>query len=112
MKFWKYFGLRLLTWALTIFIGVTFIFFIPRMFPSDPVETMIGQIQSRSGQMDPQQMESLRRSLRVQFGLEGSLGEQYVSFLWKGLLHFDFGPSLMSYPTPAVKSYPPICPIR
>ena len=70
MKFWKYFGLRLLTWALTIFIGVTFIFFIPRMFPSDPVETMIGQIQSRSGQMDPQQMESLRRSLRVQFGLE------------------------------------------
>ena len=101
MKFWKYFGLRLLTWALTIFIGVTFIFFIPRMFPSDPVETMIGQIQSRSGQMDPQQMESLRRSLRVQFGLEGSLGEQYVSFLWKGLLHVDFGPSLMSYPTPA-----------
>ena len=60
MKFWKYFGLRLLTWALTILIGVTFIFFIPRMFPSDPVETMIGQIQSRSGQMDPQQMESLR----------------------------------------------------
>ncbi len=101
MKFRKYFGLRLLTWALTILIGVTFIFFIPRMFPSDPVETMIGQIQSRSGQMDPVQMESLRRSLRVQFGMEGSLIEQYFSFLWKGLLHFDFGPSLMSYPTPA-----------
>ncbi len=101
MKFWKYFGLRLLTWALTIFIGVTFIFFIPRMFPSDPVENMIGQIQSRSGQMDPVQMESLRRSLRVQFGLDGSILEQYETFLWKGLLHFDFGPSLMSYPTPA-----------
>lgn len=90
-----------MTWALTILIGVTFIFFIPRMFPSDPVETMIGQIQSRSGQMDPAQMDALRRSLRVQFGLDGSLGEQYFSFLWKGLLHFDFGPSLMSYPEPA-----------
>ncbi len=101
MKFWKYLGLRLLTWAVTILIGVTFIFFIPRMFPSDPVETMIGQIQSRSGTMDPLQMESLRRSLRVQFGLDGSLSEQYFSFLWKGLLHFDFGPSLMSYPNPA-----------
>ncbi|MHC1786367.1 MAG: ABC transporter permease [Christensenellales bacterium] len=101
MKFRRYFGLRLLTWALTIWIGVTFIFFIPRMFPSDPVENMIGQIQNRSGQMDPQEMESLRRSLRVQFGLDGSLLEQYSSFLWKGLLHFDFGPSLMSYPTPA-----------
>jgi peptide/nickel transport system permease protein len=70
------------------------------MFPSDPVENMIGQIQSRSGQMDPVQMELLRKSLRVQFGLEGSLLEQYGSFLWKGLLHLDFGPSLMSYPTP------------
>lgn len=88
-----------MTWALTIWIGVTFIFFIPRMFPSDPVENMIGQMQARSGQMDPEQKEALRKSLRVQFGLEGSLLEQYGSFLWKGLLHFDFGPSLMSYPT-------------
>ena len=101
MKFWKYLGLRLLTWALTILIGVTFIFFVPRMFPSDPVEGMIGQMQARSGQMDPVAKEALRTSLRIQFGLEGSLWSQYTSFLWKGLLHFDFGPSLMSYPTPA-----------
>ena len=59
MKFWKYLGLRLLTWALTIMIGVTFIFFIPRMFPSDPVENMIGQMQARSGQMDPAQKEMI-----------------------------------------------------
>lgn len=101
MKFWKYFGLRLLTWALTILIGVTFIFFIPRMFPSDPVETMIGQMEARSGSMDPTAKEALRKALRVQFGLEGTLWEQYVSFLWNGLLHFDFGPSLMNFPTPA-----------
>ncbi len=101
MKFRKFLGLRLLTWALTILIGVTFVFFIPRMFPSDPVESMIGQIQSRSGQMDPAQMEAMRAQLRVQFGLDGSLIEQYGSFLWNGLLHFDFGPSLMSFPTPA-----------
>lgn len=101
MKFWKYLSLRVLTWALTILIGVTFIFFIPRMFPSDPVETMIGQMQARSGNMDPVAKDALRTSLRIQFGLEGSLWEQYTSFLWKGLLHFDFGPSLMNYPTPA-----------
>lgn len=100
MNFRKYFFVRVFTCLLTIWIGVTFIFFIPRMFPSDPVETMIGQMQSRSGQMDPVQMESLRKSLRIQFGLDGSLWEQYTTFLWKGLLNFDFGPSLMSYPTP------------
>jgi len=110
VKFSKYLGLRILTWALTIWIGVTFIFFVPRMFPSDPVENMIGRIQSRSGQMDPVEMEALRKTLRVQFGLEGSLLEQYLSFLKKGLLQFDFGPSLMSFPTPVgdiIKTYLP-----
>lgn len=101
MKFWKYLLLRMLTWALTILIGVTFIFFIPRMFPSDPVDNMIGQIRQRSGQVDPAALESMRKALRVQFGLEGSLMEQYGTFLWKGLLQFDFGPSLSNFPAPA-----------
>lgn len=100
MKFRTFFLQRILAWALTIWIGVTFIFFIPRMFPSDPVENMIAQMQSRSGNMEPEQIEALRSQLRMQFGLEGSLLEQYGAFLWNGLLHFDFGPSLMSYPTP------------
>ncbi len=100
MKFWKFFGLRLVTWAMVILIGVTFIFFIPRMFPSDPVEAMISQMTARSGSMDAVQVEATRQQLRRQFGLEGSLWEQYKSFLWNGLLHFDFGPSLMNYPTP------------
>lgn len=100
MKFRTFLLKRIFTWAVTIWIGVTFIFFVPRMFPSDPVENMIGQIQSRSGSMDPAQMEALRSSLRVQFGLEGTILEQYGSFIWNGLLHFNFGPSLMSYPEP------------
>lgn len=45
MKFKTFFLQRILAWALTILIGVTFIFFIPRMFPSDPVENMIAQMQ-------------------------------------------------------------------
>lgn len=100
MKFSRYLLVRILTCILTIWIGVTFVFFIPRMFPSDPVENMIGQMTSRSGSMDPQQLESLRTSLRIQFGIDGSLAEQYFTFIRKGLLQFDFGPSLMSYPTP------------
>ena len=100
LKFRAYFFLRVLTCLLTIWIGVTVIFFIPRMFPSDPVENMIGQMQSRSRTMDPRELELLRRNLRVQFGLEGSLAEQYFSYLWKGLLHFDFGPSLTNFPEP------------
>ena len=102
MKFWKYFGLRLLTWALTIFIGVTFIFFIPRMFPSDPVETMIGQIQSRSG-TDGSAAAGIAPAFAARSVRSAKARSASSTFpsLWKGLLHFDFGPSLMSYPTPA-----------
>lgn len=100
MKFIKYLGIRICIWAMTIFIGVTIVFFIPRFFPSDPVEAMISQMQSRSGNMDPAQKQELRRTLRMQFGLEGSLLSQYGNFLKNGLLRFDFGPSLMNYPAP------------
>ena len=61
---------------------------------------MIGQITARAGQMDPVELELLRKNLRTQFGLDGSLIQQYFDFLWRGLLHFDFGPSLGSFPTP------------
>lgn len=98
MKFKTFFLQRILAWALTILIGVTFIFFIPRMFPSDPVENMISQMETRSGNMAPEEKDALRAQLRMQFGLDGSLLEQYGYYLSHGLLRFDFGPSLMSYP--------------
>ena len=71
---------------------------------------MIAQMTSRMGNMQPEQVQALQKQLSVQFGLEGSLLEQYGTFLWNGLLHFDFGPSLMSYPTPVgeiIGTYPP-----
>ncbi|MDI9519702.1 MAG: ABC transporter permease [Bacillota bacterium] len=100
MKAWKYIGLRLITWALVIWIGVTFVFIIPRLFPSNPVENMISRITAMSGTMDAIQVEALRRQLRVQFGLDGSLWEQYTTYIKNGLFGFNFGPSLMNYPTP------------
>lgn len=103
MKFWKYLGLRFITYIAVIWIGVTFIFFIPRFFPSDPVEAMIGRMQAQSGSMDPQQVVAMRTQLRQQFGLEGSLLSQYGSFLKNALFHFDFGPSLINFPTPATE---------
>jgi len=53
------------------------------------------------GNMDPATQEGIRSTLQAQFGLEGSLWQQYFSFLRNGLLRFDFGPSLMNFPTPA-----------
>jgi len=99
MHFLKYLAGRLLSWFLVIYIGVTFMFFIPRFFPSDPVEGMIQKILAKTS-LPAAQIVSMRQVLREQYGLEGSLWQQYASFLQRAV-HLDFGPSLMSFPTSA-----------
>ncbi|MGI6238725.1 MAG: ABC transporter permease [Christensenellales bacterium] len=99
MKFAKYLGGRVLSWFLVIFIGISFMFFIPRFFPSDPVESYIQQMLSKTS-LQAEAVELLREQLRIQYGLDGTLFEQYVRFL-KGVVVFDFGPSLMNFPSDA-----------
>jgi peptide/nickel transport system permease protein len=99
MQFLKYLGGRLISWFLVIYIGITFMFFIPRFFPSDPVEGMIAAMLSNTT-LNPEQIDSIRQVLRVQYGLEGSLPEQYAVFLRRAV-QFDFGPSLTSFPASA-----------
>ena len=103
MPFFKFFLSRLLTFALVVFIGVTTVFLLPRFLPSDPVENVIAQIQTNSSFMDSESVQQMRRVLSENFGLTGSLWEQYVSFLKRVFLTFDFGPSLSMYPTPVVE---------
>jgi peptide/nickel transport system permease protein len=71
-------------------------FFIPRFFPSDPVESYIQQILSKTS-LQAEVIDSIRAQLRIQYGLDGTLWEQYINFL-KGAVTFDFGPSLMNFP--------------
>ena len=54
-------------------------------------------MQSRSATWIRQKWKRYVNNLGIQFGLDGTLLEQYGYFLLHGLLQFDFGPSLMSY---------------
>lgn len=101
MKFLKFFSTRLITFILVILIGVTTVFFVPRLMPSDPVENMIARISSRST-ITPEEIQHYRESLNDTFGLSGSLIEQYFGFLKKLIVTRDFGPSLTSYPIPVM----------
>lgn len=101
MGFVRYVAKRLLSFAIVLFTGLTITFFLPRMMPGNPIDNYIGQMQSRAGQtLSPEAVAELRDSLEKLYGLQGSLWEQYVSFLNRVLLHFDFGPSFTSYPKP------------
>jgi peptide/nickel transport system permease protein len=99
VKLLGYIASRLLAYVLVILFGVTVIFFLPRLAPTDPVESMLGKISSQGQYMAADQVDALRRSLTDAFGLNGSLLTQYGHFMRRVVLTGDFGPSLAMYPT-------------
>ncbi len=91
------FGLYLITlWGS---LSATFLFF--RFLPGDPISGIIAQLQTRGQYSSIDQSEAMVEHYRREFGLDGSLWEQYTRYFQRMLLDFDFGPSVLSYPTPA-----------
>jgi peptide/nickel transport system permease protein len=98
----KYLIPRLFQYFLVIYIGLTAVFIIPRLTPSDPVQRTIAQLRSMGGFLDPATMEAFIEDLTEMYGLEGSALEQYGAF-WKRLFQGDFGVSFFQFPTPVSK---------
>ncbi|MFN4223892.1 MAG: ABC transporter permease [Fervidobacterium nodosum] len=102
MNFVKnYFLPRLLVSLLVIYVGITLVFFIPRMLPTDPVQQFIGRLTSQGTYMDPESTQRMIKTLKELYGLEGSLWEQYINFLGR-FIRGDFGPSYYQFPTPVI----------
>jgi len=93
---------RLIQYVLVTCLGITVVFAIPRLMPSDPVESMVATIQAQGTYMDPEAVEEMIGTLREMYGLEEGLLKQYISF-WKRLFTGDFGPSYFNFPTPVIE---------
>ncbi len=93
---------RLIQYFLVIFIGLTVVFIIPRLSPTDPVQRTISQLRSMGGSLDPKTMDSFIQDLNEMYGLEGSMLEQYGAF-WIRLFHGNFGVSFFQFPTPVTR---------
>ncbi|GAJ13526.1 unnamed protein product, partial [marine sediment metagenome] len=87
---------------LVIWLGITIVFFIPRLMPTDPVQSTIATLQAQGAYLEPAAVEEMIHTLREMYGLEAGLLEQYVSF-WQRLFTGDFGPSLYMFPTPVIR---------
>jgi peptide/nickel transport system permease protein len=98
----RYLAPRLIQYVLVIVLGITVIFIIPRLLPSDPIENAILTLQSRGTYLNTDQVEQTAHAMRQMYGLEGGLLQQYVQF-WQRLFTADFGPSLYQFPTPVIK---------
>ncbi|HQE93009.1 MAG TPA: ABC transporter permease [Anaerolineae bacterium] len=89
---------RLIQYVLVIWLGITVVFFIPRLTPNDPVMRMIDQMQARGSTLEPGSMDGIIRDLTEMYGLEGSWLDQYWAF-WGRLFRGDFGVSFFQFPT-------------
>ncbi|PTA46118.1 ABC transporter permease [Micromonospora sp. RP3T] len=85
---------RMAFYLFTAWAAITLNFFIPRIVPGDPVQSLISRNQGRIS-------ADAIASLRVLFGLDSdrSLWEQYVAY-WGQLLHGDLGLSFTFFPAP------------
>jgi peptide/nickel transport system permease protein len=93
---------RLVQYFLVIFLGITAVFFIPRLLPTDPVNRTIAELRSRGSYLDPGSIDAMVEDLTEMYGLEGSVLQQYGAF-WQRLFHGDFGVSFFQFPTPVTK---------
>jgi peptide/nickel transport system permease protein len=101
MGFVQYCIKRIGIYIAVLFIGITITFFLPRFLPSNPIDGYIAQMQSQAGQtLTPEAIQRLRASLEELYGLKGDLFTQYIHYLQRVFLHFDFGPSFSAYPQP------------
>ena len=100
----QYIGSRVFSYLVVLFIGITITFFLPRFMPADPIQNYIFELQTQAGQsMSPEEIQELRATLEQIYGLEGSLFSQYLGYLNRVIFHFDFGPSLSSFPRPVIE---------
>lgn len=91
-----YFLRRLGMWFLTIWIGSTLIFIIPRLAPGDPVTAMVERLIQQAGFVE--NAADLIEAWRVRFGLDGPLHVQYFRYLGQ-MTRMDLGYSLANFPS-------------
>ena len=84
----RYFGRKLLIYALTFFVAATVDWMIPRFMPGDPVQGLLSR-----HQVAPEAVPALLAYYNNLFGLDQPVAQQYLNF-WGSLLQGDLGRSV------------------
>jgi peptide/nickel transport system permease protein len=87
---------RLLMFLLTVWLGTTLIFIIPRLAPGDPVQAMIGRLINEGANVE--NADQMIASYRERFGLDDPIHIQYLKYLYNAIT-FNNGYSLAFFPS-------------
>lgn len=91
-----YIARRVGMWLLTVWLGSTLIFIVPRLAPGDPVTAMVSRMLAQAGYVEG--AAEMIEAWRARFGLDGPILVQYWNYL-RNLVTFDLGYSLASFPS-------------
>ncbi len=93
---WNYVLKRVGMWFLTVWLGTTLIFLIPRLAPGDPVAGVISRLTAQSGYVE--NSAQMNNAWRARYGLDQPLPLQYIRYVGNSL-RFDLGYSLANFPS-------------
>ncbi len=91
---------RILLYIVILFLALTAFFFVVHLGPGDPVLKFLNDMQSRYN-YNPGTNEVGLNAFKAKFGLDQPVGVRYMRFMNQLLLHGNFGPSMVRYPTNA-----------
>ena len=86
---------RFLLFLLTLWLGATILFILPRLAPGDPVTAMMARMRQQGTRVENSQ--SIIETWRARFGLDEPLPLQYLRYLLN-LIRGDMGYSLSFFP--------------
>jgi len=94
--FASYLAERMVIFVATVVISVSVVFFVPRLVPGDPLGALLANMATAGG--GGSSSEALAAEYRERFGLDESVGRQYVSYL-RELAQGNLGYSIAIFPT-------------
>ncbi len=87
---------RIAMLLITVWLGLTLMFIIPRLAPGDPISAMVSRLSAQAGRVE--QSEQMIEAWRERFGLDAPLSIQYLRYMGNSF-RFRLGYSMAYFPT-------------
>jgi peptide/nickel transport system permease protein len=90
---------KVVAYVFTIWGAFTITFFLFRLLPVNPIDAWVRSLERQYAATISTGPEMVNY-YKEQFGLNGTLGEQYVRYMYNVIIKRDLGPSFINFPTP------------
>lgn len=95
----RYYVNKIITYIVTIWGAFTIAFFLFRLVPTNPIESWVESLQ-RQYSVNITNGAAMVNYYKEQFGLNGTLWDQYTHYIYNVVVKQNLGPSFINFPTP------------